>query len=180
MSSSRGEILEYLVTAESYDNLYREEQCAKYKCLLDVVETLEGLILDAGCGTGLLYEYLDETGITENLKYICLDPSREMLMRAKMKLRSPLVLLIEGYAEEIPTRSGVFDYVFSVSTWGAIVDKKKALSEFKRVVKPSGVVVVTGYPKTYTVTPTDLDSEFTEITQCIDYFYTTRVVKREK
>jgi len=163
--------VEYLVTPEVYDSLYLEEQYTKYKCLLDVVKELRGLVLDAGCGTGLLYEFLKSRELASQLKYVCVDPSREMLTRAKSRVDSPLVLLLEGYAEELPFRSSVFDYVFSISTWGAISEKLKALRELKRITKRGGLLVISGHPRTFTIRPPDLDSEFTELLECIDYFY---------
>ena len=176
-SSSRSEILNYLITPEVYDELYREEQYLKYKCLLEVVGNISGFILDAGCGTGLLYEYLSEHGFSRKLKYICMDPSIEMLLKAKTRIKSPLIILLESYAEEIPLRNSMFDYVFSISTWGVIGEKIKAIREFKRVAKHGGVVVITGYPKTFTVKPTEINEDYVELLQCIDYFYVARLRK---
>jgi len=163
-----------LITPEAYDELYREEQYAKYKCLLEVLGALKGSLLDAGCGTGLLYEYFEARGFLERLIYVCMDPLHEMLVRAKSRVNSPLVLLVESYAEKIPLRDSVFDYVVSISTWGAISDKAGALRELKRVAKQGGLVVVTGYPGTFTVKPSELDHTFTEFMECIDHFYVSR------
>lgn len=169
------EIVEYLIKPEVYNELYREEQYVKYKCLLKLTGIIKGLILDAGCGTGLLYEYLEKSGI-KGFKYVCMDPSHEMLLIAKSKVNSPLALLLESYAEDIPIRSSTFNYVFSVSTWGVISDKAKALRELKRVTMPQGLLVITGYPNTFTIKPPDLDPVFKETIQCIDYFYTAKIV----
>lgn len=163
--------MEYLVKPEVYNELYREEQYVKYKCLLELAGVVRGLVLDAGCGTGLLYEYLEKTGV-KGFRYICMDPSHDMLLIAKSRVNSPLTLLLESCAEDIPTRNFTFNYVFSVSTWGVIGDKAKALRELKRVTGSQGLLVITGYPNTFTVKPPDLDPSFIEIMQCIDYFYT--------
>ncbi|MEM2014521.1 MAG: class I SAM-dependent methyltransferase [Desulfurococcaceae archaeon] len=160
-----------LVKPSVYDELYKDEQFEKYNCLVQLVGEPRGDLLDAGCGTGLLYSYIRIMGYRID-RYICLDPDEEMLAEAQKKLAGePRSLVVLGYAENLPLRDGVFNYVFSVSTWGAIEDKEKALVELKRVVSKTGVIVLTGHPRTYFTAPSTIDPSFILELKCIDDFY---------
>ncbi|MEM4827645.1 MAG: hypothetical protein QXK07_06365, partial [Desulfurococcaceae archaeon] len=67
-----------LVKPSVYDELYKDEQFEKYNCLVQLVGEPRGDLLDAGCGTGLLYSYIRIMGYRID-RYICLDPDEEML-----------------------------------------------------------------------------------------------------
>ncbi|MEM1642424.1 MAG: class I SAM-dependent methyltransferase [Desulfurococcaceae archaeon] len=160
-----------LVKPSVYDELYKDEQFEKYNCLVQLVGEPRGDLLDAGCGTALLYEYFEIKNYRVK-RYICLDPDEEILIEALKKLvKEPRALIILGYAEKLPLRSGVFDYALSISTWGAIEEKGKALHELKRVINEKGVAVITGHPRTYKVLPSDLDQEYSFKLNCVDDFY---------
>lgn len=161
----------YLVTAEAYDELHREEQYAKYKCLAELTGESLGRLLDIGCGTGLFYEYAEARNLEFEV-YVCLDPYEEYLVKAASKMRrDPRVILVQGYAEDLPFRSAYFTTVISVSTWGAIEGRESALLEAKRVLNNHGIAVFTGYPRTYSKPPTTYDPEFQYKVSCIDEFY---------
>ena len=161
----------YLVKPEVYDTLYRDEQFTKYECLLRRVKDVRGSVADVGCGTALFYEYLLFKGLAPT-RYVCLDPSEEMLEVAASKLsKRANTILVVSYAEEMPLRDLLFDLTVSISTWGAISDKASALEEMLRVTKPGGTVIVTGHPRTYSVKPSDLNPKFKYHAECIDEFY---------
>nr|MEB3844198.1 hypothetical protein [Desulfurococcales archaeon] len=62
----------YEATAQGYDELYRAEQYEKYFAALRRVPP-SGRVLDAGCGTGLLIEFLALQGLLHNVEeYVCL------------------------------------------------------------------------------------------------------------
>lgn len=160
-----------LVKPEIYDSLYRNEQFIKYRCLFELGVEFRGLVLDAGCGTALLYEYVVSSYGETNAKYVCLDPDPGMLKIAGTKVKSPLIILVEGYAEELPLRSGAFDLVVSISTWGVLSKTPGVLKELKNALRTGGIVIVTGHPKTYYVKPHNVDESFSYAGQCIDDFY---------
>lgn len=162
----------HLVKPEIYDSLYKDEQFIKYKCLFELGVEFKGAVLDAGCGTALLYEYVISSRGEVRAKYVCLDPDPEMLKIASTKMKSPLTILIEGYAEELPLRSGVFDLVVSISTWGVLSKTPGVLKELKEALRTGGAIIITGHPKTYSVKPHDLDRSFFYVGQCVDDFYT--------
>lgn len=160
-----------LVKPGVYDSLYKEEQFSKYECLLELGVEFKGTVLDAGCGTALLYEYLLLRYGKLRARYICLDPDPGMLRVASAKLSSPLAIIVEAYAEELPVRHGSIDLAVSISTWGVLERAPQALIELRKSIRKGGLLVLTGHPKTYTRKPGDLDRSFRYVKSCIDDFY---------
>lgn len=78
--------------SEDYDRLYAREQLDKYTLFFKVAYTgLENtnLLVDLGCGTGLLLEYLQATSShADTTYYICVDFSLGMIRCAIEKHRS--------------------------------------------------------------------------------------------
>ena len=96
-------------------------------------------ILDAGCGTGQTSAYIAE-------QYRCnvtsLDCNKIMLDKAKQRFSS-LHLPIEvkqGSTENLPFDEGVFDMILSESVI-SFTDVSLTIPEFKRVLKPNGVLL---------------------------------------
>lgn len=95
-------------------------------------------ILDAGCGTGGMIEVLRRmapawqiTGL--DISGTALSISRERGLRD----------LVEGSVDDLPHESGTFDAVISLDVlYFEGVDEGKALAEFRRVLKPGGVLVL--------------------------------------
>lgn len=161
----------HLIRPELYDTLYKEEQYAKYNYLHSVGICVSGTVLDVGCGTGLLLEYISESGGRTYSRYVCLDPDTEMLTIASRKVSNPFVILVEGYAEELPFRDEYFDVVVSITTLGALKDVLSALCELLRVTRINGHVIITGHPRTYSLRPESINEEFHFVGQHIDDFY---------
>ncbi len=96
-------------------------------------------ILDAGCGTGQTSAYIAK-------QYRCnvtsLDCNKMMLDKAKQRFSS-LHLPIEvkqGSTENLPFDEGVFDMILSESVI-SFTDVSLTIPEFKRVLKPNGVLL---------------------------------------
>ncbi|MDR7240548.1 class I SAM-dependent methyltransferase [Neobacillus drentensis] len=96
-------------------------------------------ILDAGCGTGQTSAYIAE-------QYQCnvtsLDCNKIMLEKARQRFSS-LHLPIEvrhGSTENLPFDEGSFDIILSESVI-AFTDVSLTIPEFKRVLKPNGVLL---------------------------------------
>lgn len=99
----------------------------------------EKSILDAGCGTGQTSAYIAE-------KYGCpvtsLDNNHTMLKKAKQRFSSlhlP-INIIYGSVENLPFNDGVFDFILSESVT-SFTDINLTIQEFKRVLKPNGVLL---------------------------------------
>jgi len=99
-------------------------------------------LLDVACGTGDVCLAL--RGKAPGARIVGLDFSPGMLELARKKnLKAGAGLeLIEGSAEELPFAEGEFDLVTIAFGIRNVVDRKKALREFFRVLKPGGRVAV--------------------------------------
>ncbi len=120
-------IEDYNKTAQVYNSRYRDTQFEKYKIMLDGIK-LKGKILDHGCGTGLLSEFLGE-------EMVGVDSSQEML-----KIRGEGV---HSDVEDMPFKDEIFDVVLSFSVLMNCRNLERAIEEIKRVSKSDGFVICT-------------------------------------
>jgi len=97
------------------------------------------VMLDAGCGTGQTSAYVKE-------HYGCdvtaIDQHKLMVHKAKQRFfeLGLEVNVKQGNTEELPFRNASFDLILSESVI-AFTDASATLSEFKRVLKPNGVLL---------------------------------------
>lgn len=132
----------YDLNAKRYEAFYAHEQRLKHDVALRNADP-RSIVLDAGCGTGLLLEKLSDDCLS-----VGLDVSISMLRIALAKgVSSPLVL---GDVEEAPFRSSAFNTCYAITVLQLTEDQHKTLSELKRVLKPGGVLVVTAHRSTRT------------------------------
>jgi len=127
-----------------YNLRYREEQLAKYdEVLRHLTLKPDEIVLDVGCGTGLLLEKID--GI-----YVGLDLSSSLLSSADRKAR-PLIdrHLLQGDAEFLPLRDGVFNVLLSFTLLQNLPAPKRALSELRRVSGRNASMGITALRKNY-------------------------------
>lgn len=101
-----------------------------------VASAAEGRVLEVGIGSGLNLP-LYGAGVRE---VVGVDPSAALLGRARMAAMQvrPPVDLVEGSAEALAFEDASFDTV--VTTWSlcTIPDAERALTEMRRVLRPSG------------------------------------------
>jgi len=118
-------------TSMHYDKRYREIQFDKYGVALSFFDIVDGDILDVGCGTGLLGDFLEK-----RIKGI--DISSGMLEMAKGRID-----YIQGDARNLPYEDSSFDFVFSFTVLQNIRGYEKALKEIRRVMRKRGKCVIT-------------------------------------
>jgi ubiquinone/menaquinone biosynthesis C-methylase UbiE len=137
----------YDSTAHIYDMLYSEEQDAKIEAAMESIDMRRySLVLDVGCGTGLLFNYVADKAKT----VVGLDISRKILLQAKKRVKNfPNVHLIWADADNMPLRGGTFDHAFAITLVQNMPDPAKTLKEVKRVAKENAVIVVTGLKKKF-------------------------------
>lgn len=92
-------------------------------------------ILDVGTGTGSLLERLHS--LYPGARLTGVDIALNMCLRTRQKLGA-ICQAVNGDAERLPFRTGVFDLVVSASALQWVGDISAALHEFRRVVRPGG------------------------------------------
>ncbi len=98
--------------------------------------------LEIGPGAGWISERaVAELGPDGQLMCLDLQPAMLRKVRARLGERSPWLACASGSA--LPFRGNAFDRLFVVSVLGEIPDKRGALAEFARVLRPGGVLAVT-------------------------------------
>ena len=138
----------YDALADAYDRLYGDEQEAKIRSALESLQLREtDLVLDVGCGTGILFPYVQEkVGFV-----VGLDISRGLLERARNRSRySSKVSLIRADADYLPFLDEVFDRLFAVTVLQNVPDSKVTLNQILSKAKREALLVMTGLKKSFT------------------------------
>jgi ubiquinone/menaquinone biosynthesis C-methylase UbiE len=99
------------------------------------------VVLDAGCGTGRLLPLL-RRAVGEEGAIVEMDLSGEMLKIGKRKRGGWRAHFVQADVQRIPVARGLFDAVVCFGLFPHIVDKRAALTEFRRVLKPGRPVVI--------------------------------------
>jgi ubiquinone/menaquinone biosynthesis C-methylase UbiE len=139
----------YDLTAHIYDIRYAEEQTAKIEAVMESINMeKEGSVLDVGCGTGLLFEYVANKAEA----IIGLDISRETLLQAKRRARKfANIFLVLADSDNVPLKEDVFSHVFALTLIQNTPNPPKTLNEIKQVSKQNAVIIVTGLKKKFPI-----------------------------
>ncbi|MBD3340087.1 MAG: methyltransferase domain-containing protein [Candidatus Lokiarchaeota archaeon] len=138
-------IRDYNQSSIFYDARYKKIQFEKYTLIFSNITLEDTFILDAGCGTGLLFEYFylnaDNWNSSITNHYVGIDISLKMLKLFSNKIRNKYsnledkVGLILADLEHLPFRKNVFKSVFSLTSLQNLPEKDKGLLEMVRVLK---------------------------------------------
>ncbi|MCD6312316.1 MAG: class I SAM-dependent methyltransferase [Thaumarchaeota archaeon] len=132
------EAASYDVPAEGYDELYGEEQLKKYELAFQElrisVRDLR-IILDVGCATGLLGEYLKKHEY--EFSYVGIDKALDRLLAAKRKLEG--CMLVQADAQSLPIRNESVDLAACITVIH-LLDLRQAMKELRRVVRKAAIV----------------------------------------
>lgn len=120
----------YNATAHLYNIRYEEEQKLKISFILNKIKPKEDeIILDIGCGTGILFKMV-------NCKIIIgIDISINMLKEAKKEGKANLIL---ADGEFLPIKDESVDVVISTTVLNLIKNKEDFLNEAMRCLKKGG------------------------------------------
>lgn len=99
------------------------------------------VILDAGCGQGKAFRFLQEQFAPERLVGLDVDTEGLECARREASRRQLNVELIEGNCAAIALPDASVDMVFCHQTFHHLVDQEHALQEFYRVLKPGGLLL---------------------------------------
>ena len=130
----------YNQTSEFYDRRYEKIQDDKYRLILNEISINERVILDTGCGTGLLFDYMESSFKNSNnhdYHYVGVDISINMLKRFHFKTdqKANSINLILSDLENLPLRDNMFDLLFSFTSLQNLPDIIQGIRESFRVVK---------------------------------------------
>lgn len=116
------------------ERVWREEMLRRLEAELPE----GGTVVDLGCGTGTFALALKER--RPDAQVIGVDGDEEILARARAKPGAEGVEWREGLAQDLPVAARSADAVTTSLVLHHLLpeDKRKALAEAKRVVKPSG------------------------------------------
>jgi len=137
----------YNQSAAVYDAQYYEEQETKIKtALAELNLKKENLILDAGCGTGLLFPH-----VAERVKLVVgLDISACIVKEAKKRVKEYLnTAVIIADTDYTPFPNNTFDAAFAVTLLQNMPKPHRTLNEIKRVTKQNTAIVITGLKKAF-------------------------------
>jgi len=149
---------DYEKSAEFYDSRYKDIQFEKYSIMLSKIAltqenpagfsaprklpkqfSWEEPILDLGCGTGLLQEFIPDKKI-----FGC-DFSEKMLERAKERGE---VTKVADLNKKLPYEDDSFATILSFTVLQNVENVDNFLKEVKRCLKMSGIFVLTTLKKT--------------------------------
>jgi len=107
--------------------------------VLSVLPPLTGVtILDAGCGSGWYAQQFLENGAA---RVVCVDISQKMAAAARARLGTRAQVLTADLAEPLTfAADGEFDLIVAPLVLHYLVDWTPTLLEFRRVLKPGGIL----------------------------------------
>lgn len=120
----------YNTTAYLYNLRYEDEQKLKISFILNKIKPKEDeIILDIGCGTGILFKMVNCKTI------IGIDISINMLKEAKKERKADLIL---ADGEFLPIKDECVDIVISATVLNLVKNKELFLKEAMRCLKKGG------------------------------------------
>ncbi|MCR3922897.1 MAG: methyltransferase domain-containing protein [Firmicutes bacterium] len=96
-------------------------------------------ILDVGCGTGQLVQSL--LTYNEKLSVVGIDSSQKMI-DAALEKKLAQATFVQGDAMQLPFADASFDIITCSHSLPYYQDQQKAITEWKRVLKPNGILLV--------------------------------------
>jgi len=113
-----------------------EEQLQKLLSLID--DGKEKKILDLGCGSGYITEYIAEkTGAT----VLGIDFAKGAIKSAQDRVKNSDVEFNVGNINELNFSDESFDYVLTIDTLYFGSDLEKIVKDIKRILKPNGKLI---------------------------------------
>jgi len=144
----RGIMKRYDATAEIYDKRYAEEQTAKIEAALKhLTIKQDDKIIDSGCGTGILFDYLGKARLI-----VGTDISKKTLAKAVQHVQGDQlskVHLIQADMDNMPFADHIFNKVFLMTVLQNSPKHDRTLAETKRIGTNKGAFVITGLKRIF-------------------------------
>lgn len=123
-------------------------------------------VLDAGCAAG----WYSEQFINRGANVVAIDSSPNMIEAAKRRLGANATVLNMSLEEKLPFADATFDYIVSSLVLHYIKDWTFTFQQFKRILKPNGMLL-------YSVHHPFMDRR---LSKSDDYFATELIVDKWK
>ncbi|MDH4047249.1 MAG: class I SAM-dependent methyltransferase [Gammaproteobacteria bacterium] len=140
-------VKEYTARASAYDARWSTYLGRSLLMSLDVISELPAKrVLDVGCGTGQLLEMLAKRPDHPDLFGIGRVPAMLDVARRRIGHRATL---LHGDAAKLPFDDAIFQLVASTYALHCFPDAESALGEIRRVMSPSGHLMITDWCRDY-------------------------------
>jgi ubiquinone/menaquinone biosynthesis C-methylase UbiE len=134
--------------APDYDRRFARYSEGTLNKALSLVPRADGDLLDVACGTGLFETKLRER--RPGLSVTGVDISVEMLEKARQRFAGDQqVRFIAGTAERLDVPEESVDIVVCNNAFHLVQDAAAALREFRRVLRPQGLVIIVDWCMNY-------------------------------
>jgi ubiquinone/menaquinone biosynthesis C-methylase UbiE len=143
--SSRSNQVFYDRISKIYDEVFKFHK-VHAETILKVLNDIssdpqrESLVLDLGCGTGILSRMLDEKGY----KVVGMDISFDSL--CVLRNHNPRLNLIQADANFLPFPNGTFRNVVCLGVWRHFSDIQKVLKQITCILSTNGALIVGYFP----------------------------------
>jgi len=131
--------------AEEYDRQYSANTPAGYALrirrekVLNLFDQPGGKVLDVGCGPAVMTEALLNLGCT----FWGVDPSSRMIDIARRRFKeNNRVHFLSGNAMRLDFLDGFFDAAICMGVIDGLQDRRQAVREMVRVLKPGGTLII--------------------------------------
>jgi len=133
-------MLHYNQTAASYDTQYAKEQRAKMEAALGTVALKkDSLMLDIGCGTGLLFRHIAD----KSRLLVGVDISNRLLKQAQKRAKQHAnITLVQADADHTPFKNRTFHNVFAITMLQNTPNPTATLREIVRIAKPEATIML--------------------------------------
>ena len=138
---------ENIITRHYFNGLAEEWEAKKIAEATEIENLLAKMdwnnchtILDIGCGTGVLFPYLEKI-TNQQMKIYAMDFAECMITEAAQK-KYPSIRLLCGCARYLPMRDNSFDRIIAFHVFPHIKGKLLTLKECWRVLKPNGELAI--------------------------------------
>src|SRR4030095_11468436 len=112
------------------------EHLHRYAIARDYIK--DKTVLDIACGEGY-----GAVLLSQEAKFVSgVDGDNETILKAKGKYKAKNLEFRMGKAEDIPFKDAEFDVVTCFETLEHATEHQKIISEFKRVLKPDGLLIL--------------------------------------
>ncbi len=123
----------FAILAPFYESFFRPKDPQKLRSLVPHVP--QGIMLDAGGGTGRVTQFLRE----KVAQIVIADGSFEMLREARKKED---IQTVRTWIEDLPFQNDSFDCIIMVDALHHVANQLKTASELWRVLKPGGRLII--------------------------------------